>query len=116
MRLKELINFIIMKIINRTAPDVLKKIVYVMVSPFVILMTLLLFDYFFFGTSIFMSKENNFSLYFGYSMIIGFLGVVLRAFIRFYEDTADGFDVCIIAILLITLAFINSEWDNLGFW
>ena len=60
-----------------------------------------------------MSKENNFSLYFGYSMIIGFLGMALRSFIRFYEDTADMSDACIIAILLIALAFINEEWDNL---
>ena len=46
-------------------------------------------------------------------MIIGFLGMALRSFIRFYEDTADMSDACIIAILLIALAFINEEWDNL---
>ena len=33
--------------IKRTAPDVLKKIANVMVWPFAILMTLLLFDFFF---------------------------------------------------------------------
>ena len=97
--------------IKRTAPDFLKKIVYVLVTPFAILLALLLSDYVF-GTNIY-SEENNLMVYYVYSMVMVFFGMVLRSCIRIYEDTADLYDGLWILLLLIVLGFINSEWDNL---